>query len=227
MQGAQPGTHVAADVLGVMVTRGVLRDGDVMAQVLSIEGGDEDALSKAMDTIKVNRFSVSKQMQMHRPHRASPQPRDNTCPQSMFLDVPDGIVQEPMDAEMSRGGEWKGKFRFPIRTSGRQRLGSSSGGGGGGGGISADPLLQHLDTPLPRLIERVDGVRRCSEQGVGALHTGDFSRGQAPFTAFEFFAVMRGEHGARCRRWRVSLALLADLRWQVEAVRPRCRRQRV
>ena len=56
MQGAQPGTHVAADVLGVMVTRGVLRDGNVMAQVLSIEGGDEDALSKAMDTIKVNRF---------------------------------------------------------------------------------------------------------------------------------------------------------------------------
>ena len=108
----------------------------------------------------------------------------------MFLDVPDGIVQEPLDSEMSRCGGWKGKFRFPIRSSGRPKPCSSS-------SSSADPLLQHLDTPLPRLIERIDGVRQCSEQGVGALDTGDFSRGKVPFTAFEFFAVMRGEHGAR------------------------------
>jgi hypothetical protein len=33
---------------------------------------------------------------------------------------------------------------------------------------------------------------------VGDINTGDFSRGVAPFKAFEYFAVMRGEHGARC-----------------------------
>jgi hypothetical protein len=59
-------------------------------------------------------------------------------------------------------------------------------------------LFQHLDTPLPRLIDRIDGVRRCDEEGVGEINTGDFSRGVAPFKAFEYFAVMRGEHGARC-----------------------------
>ncbi len=112
--------------------------------------------------------------------------------QSLYLDVPHGIVQEPLDSEMSRGGGWRGKFSFPSRNSSRRGCSSSSGGGG-----TADPLFQQLDTPLPRLIDRIDGVRQCNEEGVGEINTGDFSRGVAPFKSFEYFAVMRGEHGAR------------------------------
>jgi hypothetical protein len=32
---------------------------------------------------------------------------------------------------------------------------------------------------------------------VGEIQTGDFSRTDMPLNAFEYFAVMRGEHGAR------------------------------
>jgi hypothetical protein len=110
------------------------------------------------------------------------------------MDVPQGIVQEPLDSEMSRNGGWRGKFSFPRRSSSRS-CGSSS-------GSSADPLLQHLDIPLHRLIDRIDGVRRCSEEGVGDINTGDFSRGDVPLKAYEYFAVMKGEHGARCTRAR-------------------------
>jgi hypothetical protein len=43
---------------------------------------------------------------------------------------------------------------------------------------------------------------------VGEIKTGDFSRTDMPLNAFEYFAVMRGEHGAR---WvRASLRCVAS-----------------
>jgi hypothetical protein len=105
----------------------------------------------------------------------------------MYVDVPDGIVQEPLDAEMSCNNGWKGKFWFPTKSGNRIHQCSSS----------LNPMFQHLDTPLPRLIERIDGVRLRNHEGVGEIQTGDFSRTDMPLNAFEYFAVMRGEHGAR------------------------------
>ena len=119
-----------------------------------------------------------------------------TVLQSMFSDVPDGIVQEPLDAEMTRIGGWKGKFVFPTKHMfwsnqvKKSEIANSS-------SINSKPLFQHLDTPLSRLIERIDGVRLRSQEGVGVISTEDFSRGAVPLQGFEYFAVMRGEHGAR------------------------------
>jgi hypothetical protein len=112
------------------------------------------------------------------------------CLQCMFLDVPDGIVQEPLDAEMTRVGGWKGKFVFPTKSEITSSSSSSS-------ASNLKPLFQHLDTPLPRLIDRIDGVRLRNHDGVGVINTEDFSRGSVPLQGFEYFAVMRGEHGAR------------------------------
>ena len=120
----------------------------------------------------------------------------------MFSDVPDGIVQEPLDAEMSRSGGWKGKILLRRQSSRSQHAHDSC------CSSSTDPLFQHLDTPLPRLIERVDGVRCRSQQGVGVIETGDFSRAGVPLDAFEYFAVMRGEHGARWERRRARVRVI-------------------
>jgi hypothetical protein len=121
-----------------------------------------------------------------------------TVLQCMFSDVPDGIVQEPLDAEMTRVGGWKGKFVFPTKhifwsnQVAQSEIASSS-----SSASNLKPLFQHLDTPLPRLIDRIDGVRLRSQDGVGVINTEDFSRGAVPLQGFEYFAVMRGEHGAR------------------------------
>ncbi len=66
------------------------------------------------------------------------------------------------------------------------------------------------------------------------IETGDFSRAGVPLDAFEYFAVIRGEHGARWERRRARVrvytcqcnliarapqhAQLADVHWQVAAV---------
>ena len=155
----------------------------------------------------------------------------------MFSDVPDGIVQEPLDAEMTRIGGWKGKFVFPTKHTfwsnqvKKSEIASSS---SSSSTSNHKPLFQHLDTPLPRLIDRIDGVRLRSQDGVGVINTEDFSRGAVPLEGFEYFAVMRGEHGARWERTRARVrvsviliarapqhAQLADVQWQVAAVSSR------
>ena len=166
-------------------------------QVLTVEGCDEASLSKAIDEIKVPCYPIPFHILRH-----------TTVSQSMYMDVPDGIVQEPLDAEMSCSNAWKGKFWFPTRHGDRSHQCSSGGGGGGSSSSSSlNPLFQNLDTPLPRLIERIDGVRLRNHEGVGEIKTADFSRTDMPLNAFEYFAVMRGEHGARCVR--VSLECVA------------------
>ena len=40
------------------------------------------------------------------------------------------------------------------------------------------------------------------------IETGDFSRGGMPLDAFEYFAVMRGEHGARWERRRARVRVI-------------------
>ena len=178
------------------VVREIQASADTALQVVSIEGSDEASLSTAMQEIKVSLLPLARSHHQH-----------TTALQSLFSDVPDGIVQEPFDAEMSRSGGWKGKILLRRQSSRSPHAHDSC------CSSSPDPLFQHLDTPLPRLIERVDGVRCRSQQGVGVIETGDFSRGGVPLDAFEYFAVMRGEHGARWERRRarvrVSVILIA------------------
>ena len=131
-----------------------------------------------------------------------------TVLQCMFSDVPDGIVQEPLDAEMTRIGGWKGKFVFPTKHtfwSNQVKKSEIASNSSSSSTSNHKPLFQHLDTPLPRLIDRIDGVRLRSQDGVGVINTEDFSRGAVPFEGFEYFAVMRAEHGAR---WVCTPALL-------------------
>ena len=78
-----------------------------MLQVLNVEGCDEESLSKAIDEIKVSPKPLT-DLSVHVLH-------DAALLQSMYSDVPDGIVQEPLDSEMSRNGGWKGKFVFPNK----------------------------------------------------------------------------------------------------------------